>query len=226
MDVLYDNIVVPQVFLINGLIFLRSVCLGKEDFHRHERAVFFDDFSDTVFIGELQAVFVQIQGDFRSDRCLIAVLHVIFGASITFPVNRGGTIFVGQGVDMHIVCNHERRVKAKSKVTDHLICIGLVFVFLQKFCCAGKCDLGDVFFHFVGSHTDTVIDKFQSLFFRIYDHLDAGFVIFRKLVFAHAVQFFQFCNGVAAVGNQLTNENVMIRVHPFFYDRENIVAVD
>ncbi len=29
----------------------------------------------------------------------------------------------------------------------------------------------DIFFHFIGSHTKTVIDKLQSFLFRIYDNL-------------------------------------------------------
>ena len=226
VDMLYDNIVIAQILLIDGFIFLRRVCFGEEDFHRHEGAVFFNDFSYTVFVGELQAVFVQIQGDLCSDGRSVSVLHRIFGAAVAFPVYRRRAFLIGKGVDVYVVGHHKCRVKAQSEMTDHLVCICLVFVFLQKFRRTGKGDLGNVFLHLIGSHTDTVIDKFQCFFFRVYDYLNAGFVIFGKLVFAHDVQLFQLGDGVAAVGDKFANENVMIGIHPFLYDWKNIIAVD
>ena len=44
-------------------------------------------------------------------------------------------------------------------MTDDLIVIGFIFVFLDEIRCTGKCNLVDIFFYFIGSHSKTVIDK-------------------------------------------------------------------
>ena len=111
-------------------------------------------------------------------------------------------------------------------MTDDLIVICLVLVFFDEVSSTGKCDLTDIFFDFVRSHTKTVIDEFQSLCIRIYDNLDLWSVILRKLVFTHHFKLFQFGNGVTAVTDQLAVENVMVGIEPFLDDRKKIIAVD
>ena len=61
---------------------------------------------------------------------------------------------------MNLICYHECGVEAKSEVTDDLIVVCFVFVFFNEICCAGKCDLVDVFLNLVCGHTKTIIDKF------------------------------------------------------------------
>ena len=100
---------------------------------------------------------------------------------------------------MHFIRYHERRVKSKSKVADHIVFCRLIFIFLKELCCTGKCDLGDVFFYLIRCHTDTVIDEFQCLLFRIDYNVNLRLVILRQAVFAHHIQLFQLCNGVASV---------------------------
>ena len=95
-------------------------------------------------------------------------------------------------------------------MTDDLIICCLVFIFLKELSCTGKSNLGNVFLHFLSSHTNTIIDKFQSLLIRVYDHLNLRFVSFRKTVLTHYFQFFQFCNSIASIGNQLSYKNIMV----------------
>ena len=76
-------------------------------------------------------------------------------------------------------------------MTDHFICICLVFCISQEKAVAPEeSDLCDVFFDFVCCHTKTGINEFHSFFFRIYDNLNRSFVIFRKSIFTHDFQFF------------------------------------
>ena len=97
-------------------------------------------------------------------------------------------------------------------MTDHFICICLVFVFLKKSSRTRESDLCDVFFDFVCCHTKTGINEFHSFFFRIYDNLNRSFVIFRKSIFTHDFQFFQFGDGITSVGYQFTDENIVVRI--------------
>ena len=127
---------------------------------------------------------------------------------------------------MHFIRYHERRVKSKSKVADHIVFCRLIFIFLKELGCTGKCDLGDVFFYLICCHTDTVIDEFQCLLFRIDHNVNLRLVILRHAVFAHHIQLFQLCNGVASVWNHLTEENVMVWIHPLLYNRKNIFTAD
>ena len=71
-----------------------------------------------------------------------------------------GAFLIGKRINVNFVCDHKGRVETKSKVTDHLIRVGFVFVFFQEFGSAGECDLCDIFFYFIGCHTDTIIDEF------------------------------------------------------------------
>ena len=111
-------------------------------------------------------------------------------------------------------------------MADHLVVGGFVLVFFQKFRSAGESDLGDVFLHLIRIHADAVVDKFQSFFFRVYDYVYLRFVIVRELVFAHDFQFFQFGDGITAVGNHLPKENVVVRIKPFFDNGKYVFTVD
>ena len=63
LDMLYYRICIQKIFLIDGLIFRLCIRLGEVDLHRHEGAVFFQDFPCPVLIRKLKAVLVQEQCD-------------------------------------------------------------------------------------------------------------------------------------------------------------------
>ena len=127
---------------------------------------------------------------------------------------------------MNFISYHKRRIESQTEMSDDLIFVSLIFIFLQKLCRTGKCDLSNIFFHLISGHTKTGINEFQCLLFRIHDHLDLVLVSFRECILTHNLQFFQFGNGITSIGNHLTEENVMVGVQPFLDDRENIVAID
>ena len=90
---------------------------------------------------------------------------------------------------MNFVSYHECGVETKSEMTDNLVIVCFVFVFLDEISSTGKCDLVDIFFDFVSSHTKTVINEFQSFLFRVDDYADLSFVIIWQGIFAHHIKF-------------------------------------
>ena len=63
-------------------------------------------------------------------------------------------------------------------MTDDLILVRLILVLLNEIGRTGKCNLIDVFFHLISSHTNTIIDKLQGFLFRIDNNLNLTLVIF------------------------------------------------
>ena len=203
-------IVILQIRFVDGLILWFRIFFGQENLYRHKGAVFLQYFSDTVLIGKLQAVIIQIQGHRGSHFCLGSFVHLIVCAALAYPVYRLCALFIGKGIDMHFISNHERRIESQSKVADHIVFCSFVFIFLQKFGGSGKCDLCNVFLHLFCRHTDTVIGKFQCLLFWIYFHLNGWLIPVRKLVLPHHIQFFQLRDGVTSIGYHFTHENIMV----------------
>ncbi len=127
---------------------------------------------------------------------------------------------------MHLVRHHERRIETKTEMSDDLILIGLILIFLNKVRSAGKSNLVDILLHLVRSHTDTIIDKLERLFLRIHDHLNLRLITVRQGIFTHHVQFLQLRDRITSVGDQLPEEDIMVGIQPLLDDRENIVAVN
>ena len=92
-------------------------------------------------------------------------------------MNRLCILLPGKGIDVHLVCYHKCGVKAKTEVTDDLILVCLILILLNEIGRTGKCDLIDVFFHFIRGHTNTIIDELQGLPFRIDNDLNLTLVI-------------------------------------------------
>src|SRR5699024_2454351 len=62
MNMLDHYIVILQIRFVDGLILWFRIFFGQENLYRHKGAVFLQYFSDTVFIGKLQAVIILVQG--------------------------------------------------------------------------------------------------------------------------------------------------------------------
>ena len=127
---------------------------------------------------------------------------------------------------MYFIRYHECGIEAQSEMTNDLVGIALVLIFLNEIRSTGKCDLVDILFHFVGGHAQTVILESQSLLFRIHDDIHTSLITFRKRIFSHHVQFFQLGHGITAVGDQLSVENIVIGIQPLFNDRKNVFTVN
>ena len=223
---LNDLVRIKDVLFIDRLIFRFCILFCKEDLNRHKGTIFFQNLSCPVLICKFQTIFIQEQCDLCSHFRLAAVLHLVLCTALAYPVYRHSPIFVRKCIDMHFVRNHKCRVESQTKMSDHLIICRFIFIFLKELGCSGKCDLCDIFFYLFRSHSQTIINKLQRLLFRIHQYLDLAFVIVRKLIFSHHIQLFQLRDRIAAIGNELSHKNVMIRIHPFLNDRKYIFTVD
>ena len=58
MDMLYDNVAVQKLGLVDGLVFLLGIGLGQIDVYRHKGTVFLDNLAGTVLVGKLQTILV------------------------------------------------------------------------------------------------------------------------------------------------------------------------
>ena len=226
MNVFYHHIILAQLSFINGLIFLRGICFGEKDLCGHERTIFFQHLTHAVLIGKFKTVFIQVQGNFCTDGIFCALADGVFRTAVTFPVYRGCAILVGERINFYIVSHHKYGIEAKSEMTDDLILIGLILIFLQKSGSAGESDLCNILLDFSLRHTKSGINKFQCFFFGINDHLDAVFVIIRVGIFSHNLQLVQLCDGIAAVGHNFPGKDVVVRIEPFFDNWENIFTVN
>ncbi len=94
----------------------------------------FDDFSCLVLIAELKAVLVEKQRNLCTHSGSVSVGHRKLCAAIALPMYRHGIFFIGERINMHRICHHKCRIKTKSEMTDNLIVICLVLVFLNEIC--------------------------------------------------------------------------------------------
>ena len=135
-------------------------------------------------------------------------------------------LLIGQGINVYLVRNHKRGIKAQSEVADDLIRIALVLVFLYEISSTGKSNLVDILIHLVRRHSQAVVDEGKRLLLRIHDNLHPGLIALGQSVLPHHIQLFQLGHGIAAVGNQFPVKNIMVGIQPFLDNRKNIFAVD
>ena len=111
-------------------------------------------------------------------------------------------------------------------MSDDFVVRSLVLIFFKEIGSSGKCDLCDIFFYLISSHTKTGINEFQGFFFRIDNDFDFFLIIIRESIFTHHFQLLQLGNCITAVGNQLAEKNIVVRIKPLFYDWKNVFAVN
>ena len=141
-------------------------------------------------------------------------------------MHRSRAFFIGKGIDLHFIRHHKCGIETKTEMSDHIIFRCLILILLKELGSAGKSDLCDILFHFICCHAESVIDEFHGLLFRIDDHFNLRFIIFRKFIFAHHIQLLQLCDRITSVGDHLTDKNIMIRINPFLYNRKYIFTVN
>ncbi len=223
-DLLQHHIAVLLLICHDGLTVLRQ--LGKINLHRHERTVLIDDGANFPLIVVLQAVIIQVQRDLCSMAFLAAFAHLIFRTAVAYPVHRLGILLIGKGINLHQICHHERGIEAQTEVSDDLVIVGLVLILLDEIRRTGEGDLVDVLFNLFLGHTDTVVAEGNGLLLRIHGHIHSALVILRLLPLADERQLLQLCHRIAGIGDLLTNEDILIGIHPLLDDRENVLTVD
>ena len=198
-DVFKDNIIVAQVSLVDRLFAGIRILFGEENLHRHEGAVFFEHFAHAVLIGKLQTLLIQMQCDRRARFRAVSGPHHILRAAVTLPVYRLRALPEAQRIDINLLGNHKGRIESQSEMSDNLVFVCFVFVFLQKFRGAGKSDLRNIFDNFLRRHADSVIDELQGLALVVHDHFDLRLIPFGQMCLADRIQFFALGDGIGAV---------------------------
>ena len=111
-------------------------------------------------------------------------------------------------------------------MSDDLIRVRFSLVLVNEFSSAGESDLCDILLHLIGRHTDTVILEFQCFFLVVDIDGDLRFITLGKFDLSDRIQFLSLGDRITAVGNQLTDKNILVRIHPLFDNRENILTVN
>ena len=119
-------------------------------------------------------------------------------------------VLIGQGIDGHFVRDHECGIKSQTEMSDDLVSGSLVLVFFQERLRAGKRDIIDVFLDLISGHAKAVITDLDNLFRRVDDDIDPCLIIFRQFIITDHIQLFQLGDRVAAVGDQLSQKDIMV----------------
>ena len=225
LDHLNDNIVRTALRLLDGLCLL-GVLHRQIDLGRHEAAVLVNHLAGAIVIRELHAVLRQMEGNGRSDLLPVGLLHGELAAAVALPVNGLRSLLIGKRINGDKRRYHERRIEAQSEVADDLIVVRLILVFIHEGFRTGEGNVVDILLHLIRGHAKSVIGNLNGLALGIQNHVNSCLPALRKLRFSHHFQLLQLCNCIAAIGNQLTIENIMVTVQPFLDNREHVLAVN
>ena len=99
-------------------------------------------------------------------------------------------------------------------MTDNLVVVCLIFIFCNKICRAGKCDLVNIFVNLFLRHAKAIIPDGNGLFIGVYADLDLILHILRLFVLAHQLQLFKLGDRVAAIADQLAVKDIVIGIKP------------
>ena len=126
-------------------------------------------------------------------------------------------LLVRAGEYLHLVGHHERRVESQTEVSDY----GLILILGQKLLGTREGYLIDITVDLLGRHTDTAIGDSKGLGRRI-DTDMYGQIAQLTAELALRGQRLEFLRSIHSVRNQLTKENLMIRIEEFFDDGEYV----
>ena len=202
-----------------GLFLLDFV---KVDRHGHERAIAVEHLAYAPDLEELALRLADVQGDGRAARGARALGHGEGHAVLALPANRGCALAEGERVDGHLVGDHKHGIEAQTEVADDagIFLILVLGVFLHEGFRAGERDLIDVGLDLVLGHAHAVVNEAELARGLIHLHVDGA------ALRGGAVHHAQLGDRVAAVGNDLADEDIFIGIQPFFDDWHDILRVN
>ena len=106
------------------------------------------------------------------------------------------------------------------------IALALFLIFGEEFLCSGEGNLGDVALYLIFGHADAVIRDNQLLFFRVDGHNDLRLIALLFGSLTDSAQALEFLDGIASVGNNLSEEDVLVRIEPLLYNWKHIFGID
>ena len=162
-----------------------------------------------------------MQDDIRSALGFDGLLHRVLRITLAAPVNRLGVLLIRKREDLHFLADHEGGIETETEMADDSLCA--VFVFVYKLLRTGERDLVDVFIHLLGGHSDTMVGNGQGLLGLIntYAHAKVAQI---TLHFTNGRQSLQFLRSIDGIGDQLTQEDLVIRIQKFLDDGEDIIT--
>ena len=148
-----------------------------------------------------------------------ALGHFEVHAVDAFPVDGLGIGLIAQGVDFYPVGNHKHRIESQTEMADDVGFFFTLFplIILQEFFRAGEGHLVDITADFLIGHANARIGNADLALLLVHGNGNAHVLLCAQV--EHAV----LGNGVTAVGNNLTQENIFVRVKPAFNHRHNIL---
>ena len=215
-DVVDDVVLVGiDVFTVFPLLHL-----AESDGNGQEAAVLAQQLFDLRIFAVFERIGRKVQYDRGSPVALLGrFLHFVFGRSFATPVYRLGALLVGAGENLHFVGDHESGVESQTEVADDR----LVLVFLHELLGARKGDLVNIALHLVGRHTDTTVGYSQGLGLLVRRNADRQVAQVAFYV-AHRGQGLEFLRGIHGVGDQLTQEDFVVRIEELFDNGEDILG--
>ena len=215
-DVVDDVVLVGiDVFAVFPLLHL-----AESDGNGQEATVLAQQFFDLRIFAVFERIGRKVQYDRGPPVALLGrFLHFVFGRSFATPMYRLGALLVGAGENLHFVSDHESGVESQSEVADNR----LVLVFLHELLGARKGDLVNIALHLVGSHADASVGDRQGFGILVRRNADRQVAQVAFYV-AHRGQGLEFLRGVHGVGDQLTQEDFVVRIEELFDNGEDILG--
>ena len=175
--------------------------------HQAGNAVLLQEFVVALVLG----VVLEGEGDLGAETVLLTFLNfVAVGAGGIPSVGGVGAVFFGD--DSDFLRHHKRRIEAYAELTDDVDIVLLLLHLLLEFVGAGGGDGAEVVFQIVLVHADAVVGDGQRA------RVLVGFDLDLKIRARHAELVVgqrdkaELVDRVAGVGDDLTQENLLVRV--------------
>ena len=214
--------VVDDVILvgIDILAVLPLLLFAKSDLDRQETAILAQQPLDLNRLGVLLAILRDVQNDVGAVATLLVGFgHSVFGRALAGPNDGLRAFTIRASANLHLVRYHKCRVETQTEVADN----GLILVLRHKLLGTREGDLVDVLIDLLGCHTDTRV-RYGQRASRLIDRNTNGQIAQLALELANRRERAQFLRCIYGIRNQLTQENLVIRIEKFFDDGENIFS--
>ena len=182
------------------------------DGHRDMVAVGLDDVPQALRLGVVAGILFEMKQDARpSERCVFALLDSEAAETVAFPAP-AVLLASPPREDFDPVRHHEGRIEADAELADQVHLRFLVAELAEKLGGARMGDGAQVLDQFVAVHPDAAVADLQPPVRRIRPQLDAEVRVSAQQLGLRQRQVAQAVARVGAIGDQLTQKDVAVRV--------------
>ena len=159
-----------------------------------------------------------MQDHVRTSAALLGhLLHRVLGRAVARPAHRLRALLIGAGDDLHLVGHHESRIESEAEMPDDRV----VLILLEKLLRPRKSDLVDILVDLLGRHADSLVRHGQHALVRIELHANRQ-IAQLALELARRGERLELLRRVHRVGDQLAQENLLVRIEEFLNDRKDV----